>query len=139
MSVLDVCNSQEVLDVREVIGAFEALETRFTEFSLELTTKRILGELADDDDYQEFKHLETFLERLSGGGNDNEWRGNWYPGTLIRDDHWVTYAQEYAEDTCSIRELADWPHNCINWDMAARELRMDYLCADYDDVTYWFR
>ena len=36
------------------------------------------------------------------------------------------YAQQLAEDTGAIDEDARWPHNCIDWERAARELSYDY-------------
>jgi len=32
-----------------------------------------------------------------------------------------------------------WPCHCIDWDQAARELRMDYSAIEFNGMTYWYR
>jgi hypothetical protein len=64
---------------------------------------------------------------------------DWQHGvTLIRDSYFKEYAQELAEDIGAINSDASWPNDCIDWDKAARELRMD-TSGDFDGVTYWGR
>lgn len=58
---------------------------------------------------------------------------------LIADDYFVKYAQQLAEDIGAIRQNAEWPHSCIDWKQAARELRMDYTAYELDGDTYWGR
>jgi hypothetical protein len=42
--------------------------------------------------------LYDLLAELRGNGGDHEWRGDWYPVTLIRDSYFTEYAQSFAED-----------------------------------------
>ena len=78
------------------------------------------------------------VEGVAGGG-DEQWRGDWYPVTLIRDSHFEDYASYLAEDCGLIDKNAKWPHSCIDWAYAAKELKYDYSSTDIDGATYWFR
>ena len=93
----------------------------------------------DEGESEELQTLENLLEELNGCGGDEQWEGDWYPLTLIRDSYFEDYARELAEDCGMINDNAGWPNNCIDWEKAARELQYDYSSVDYDDVTYWYR
>jgi hypothetical protein len=134
----ELSNSDDVIDVRDVIARVEHLE--------ELRQPGPV-DLGDDDDneqsqdslFAELKALECFLDEMKGNGGDEEWRGDWYPITAIRDSYFKDYAQEFAEDIGAIKLDLGWPHNCIDWDRAARELQYDYTSVEFDGVTYWVR
>jgi len=49
---------------------------------------------------------------------EESYRGCW--------DSAEEYAQEFAEDTGDIDRNATWPHTCIDWEVATRELMWDY-------------
>lgn len=36
-----------------------------------------------------------------------------------------------------IQDNAGWPNYCIDWDRAARDLKMDYTEIDFGGVSYW--
>ena len=93
----------------------------------------------DDDETEELETLEKLLEELKGRGGDEQWEGDWYPVTLIRDSYFEDYAQELAQDIGAVNEDADWPNNCIDWEKAARELQWDYSLVEFDGVDYWYR
>ena len=93
----------------------------------------------DDGETEELETLEALLDELKGCGGDEQWGGDWYPLTLIRNSHFEEYAQELAEECGMVNADARWPNNCIDWEKAARELQWDYSAVDYDDVTYWYR
>lgn len=109
----------DLIDVRDIIERIEDLEG---------TT--------DAEEMEERGDLLALMEDLKGMGGDEQWQGDWYPITLIRDSYFKTYAQELADD---IPHGATWPMTCIDWDQAARELRMDYSSIEIDGVTYWTR
>ena len=117
--------SADIIDVRDIIARVEELET-------------MEGE-RDEDEVQELIALSAILADLEGMGGDEQWRGVWYPLTLIRDSYFRTYAEELADDIGAIPRDAGWPMNCIDWDQAARELRYDYSGVDIGGVTYWTR
>lgn len=88
----------------------------------------------EPEEYEELKTLRSLAAQASGYADD------WEHGeTLIRDSYFKDYAQELAEDIGAVNADATWPNNCIDWDQAARELRMDYTAVEFDDVTYWVR
>jgi antirestriction protein len=54
---------------------------------------------------------------------------------------WSTF-EEYAEnlaEECGLVRDAAWPHNCIDWERASRELSWDYWQADSPQGVYVFR
>lgn len=71
---------------------------------------------------------------------DEQWEGSWYPVTLIADSHFEDYAREFAEDLGLMDKMStSWPHNCIDWEKAARELQVDYSSIEFDGHDFWYR
>ena len=91
----------------------------------------------DDDESEELKTLTDLLDDLKGNGGNEQWRGDWYPLTLIRDTYFKDYAQELAEEIGAIPKNNRWPCTCIDWEQASQELQMDCSSVEYDGVTYW--
>ena len=113
----EISANDDVFDIRDAIAEFEALED----------TEDMRPEIAE------------LLDEVKGCGGDEQWRGDWYPVTFIRDSYFVDYAQELAEELDLIPAGAQWPAYCIDWERAARELRVDYSSVEFDGVTYWYR
>lgn len=125
----------DIIDVRDIIARFEELEAELFNEDGEIPES-----LQDSEEVGEYKLLKNILEdQLDGNGGDEEWRGSWYPVTLIADDHFQDYAEELANDIGAIVDNAKWPNNCIDWEKAARELQYDYTSVDIDGETYWTR
>lgn len=59
--------------------------------------------------------------------------------SLINEEYFQTYAEEFANDIGAINSQQPWPCNCIDWIKAADELLQDYIGADYDGTTFYFR
>ena len=59
--------------------------------------------------------------------------------TMIPEYDFSEYAQELAEDIGAIDPEAKWPVYCIDWERAARELKMDYASVRVKGTTYYFR
>ena len=121
MTKLDL--TDDIIDVRDIIERYEELE-------------------AESDglpDAEERYQLACILSDLKGAGGDEQWRGDWYPLTLIRESHFVDYAEELACDCGDYPKQVRWPYTCIDWDQAARELQHDYTPIDIDGVTYFYR
>ncbi len=85
------------------------------------------------DEIAELKTLRDLQEQCEGYAGD--WK---YGATLVRDDYFTTYAQDYAEEIGAIKDCS-WPNNCIDWEQAASELQQDYTSVEFDGVTYWVR
>lgn len=154
-------NSDDLIDVRDVIARYEELaswpECTVCGELCELGPKTWIhshsqdvycgtgdGAMAsptilDEDESGELVTLRALLDELKGNGGDEQWRGDWYPVTLIRDSYFVDYAQQLAEDIGAVDPQAGWPTYCIDWERAARDLRMDYTSVEFDGVTYWTR
>ena len=128
--IVEVSNREDVIDVRDIIARFE-----------QLSDEKESTEAAEwpEDDEQELSTLATLLDDLKGNGGDEQWRGDWYPITLVRDDYFTDYAQQLAEEIGAISSDSHWPNNCIDWEKAARELKVDYSTVEFDGVTYWYR
>lgn len=124
----EISNSEDIIDVRNVIERVEELrEMRDGD-----------AEHFADGEEAELSALESLLGEMAGYGGDHQWEGQWYPVTLIRDDYFPTYAEELAADISNVKG-AEWPFNCIDWQEAAEQLKVDYSCAEFDGVTYWYR
>jgi hypothetical protein len=55
--------------------------------------------------------------------------------TLISEDYFPTYAENYARDMGN--DFSSWPYNCIDWKEASEELLQDYTSVDFDGQTYY--
>jgi hypothetical protein len=120
MRDLDLTN--DIIDVRDIIARIEEIDDN-----------------ASDDDRRERAYLETLMTELETcGGGDEQWRGDWYPITLIADSYFTDYARELLEDCGDLpREL---PHYIeIDWDATARNIRVDYTPVTIGGATYWTR
>ncbi len=120
---------ENMLDVRDLIERFEELEEQKDDEAAGL----------DEEEAEEFAALGDVLGSLVGCDGDHQWRGDWYPVTLVRDSYFEDYAREFAEDVGAIPSDCKWPCTCIDWGQAADELRQDYSSVEYGDETYWYR
>jgi hypothetical protein len=125
MTMTEVDLYADVIDVRDIIEEYE-------EFAgSELKWHEI--------DHNRWGILGDILAALRGQGGDHDWDGSRFPVTLIRDSYFKTYAQEFAEDIGAISRDSAWPNDCIDWNMAARDLQMDYSSVEIDGIDYWYR
>ena len=127
--------SADIIDVRDIIARVEELESDIED----MTETEHTGHQATADALaEELTALRALLGELAGAGGDEQWRGDWYPVTLIRESYFVDYVQELLEDCGDIpKNLPHYIH--IDWERTARDIRVDYSGADFHGVTYWFR
>ena len=117
----DIDNSNDYLDVRDIIARVEELRDI---------------EQRDECDSEELATLETLLSEMRDNSCCEQWEGNCYPVTLIRD----TYFEEAMDDLISdCYELPKDLPSFVNLTIDYEALRMDYTSVDYDGVTYWYR
>jgi hypothetical protein len=136
MTTTEISKFDDLIDIRDVIARVEELRELRGPVS---TSNPDDDDKSQDELFSELTALESFLEECKGNGGDEQWEGDWYPVTCIRDSYFENYAQELAEDIGSIKSDAQWPYTCIDWEKAARELQMDYTSVEFDGITYWVR
>lgn len=141
----DIDNTQDILDVRDIIARFELLESDLNDIKNADDTKADI-ELAEwiaalpdaSDEMVEYKTLAALLDEMKGNGGDEEWRGDWYPVTLIRDSYFEEYMDDMLEDCGDLKPFEQRPcYIKITIDYDA--LQMDYTSCEYEGVTYWYR
>jgi hypothetical protein len=109
------------IDSRDVIERIEELQAEREEDESNFTA-------ADDEELAE---LEELADEAS---SSPDWE---YGEALINADYFTQYAQELAEDCYEIS--SEWPFRCIDWEQAARELKMDYFSVDFGSQTFYIR
>ena len=152
----EVSNSEDIMNSRDVVKAWEKLVEEREELEEEITDLKT--ELLDCEDEEEKERLEANLKEAEAdlkefeeddnykalkefneeGSStfDSEWD---FGVTLIRDDYFTEYAQEFAEDIGNVQRSMSWPCNCIDWEKAADQLKQDYISIDFNGETYWGR
>ena len=129
--------SADIIDVRDIIARVEELENETAEDNFPVTRAIVADESLAGRRY-ELQALTAILDDLKSNGGDEQWRGDWYPVTLISDSYFTEYAREMLEDCGTIpRDLPSWVE--IDWDATAHNVRMDYTCTTIAGVTYWYR
>lgn len=135
----EISNSDDLIDVRDVIERFEELEQEM-QFSVQgIESEEITSGVTGDDMTdiaEEFSRLQSLLSDLKDKGGDEQWKGAWYPVSLIRDDYFETAMDELLEDIGDLpKDLPGYLTITVNYDM----LQMDYSSVEFDGVTYWYR
>lgn len=151
MSTLDL--TADIIDLRDVTDRAEELEAEalellnaaddgnrtndLSELSADTTAADLIAAGMGADDAAEMILIRDLLEELRGaGGGDHQWRGDWYPASLIRDDYFETAMDELLEDIGDLpRDLPGYLKITVDYDA----LRMDYSSVDVDGTKYWWR
>jgi hypothetical protein len=131
-------NQDDLVDVRDLIARLEELQTQKELRESDHAEDSGMPSELDEEDQTELDQIEGLLDDLRGYGGDHQWKGSWYPVTLIRDSHFVDYCKELVVD------IGDLPNDipdylCINWEGTANNLQVDYASVEWDGVTYWYR
>jgi len=139
----------DIIDVRDIIDAVERLEedTRGIRSGSPLNPAQFLKKYREfhypglgysDSILEELAMLTSILNNLCNNGGDEEWRGDWYPLTLIRNSYFVAAMRELVQDIGDLpRDIPSYLE--IDWDATAENLRVDYSSVDIGDLTYWYR
>jgi hypothetical protein len=142
----DISNSADVIDLRDLTERFGELDDERTDLIAATTeeeadaedietAKANLQQWHDDND-EEYNTLNELLEEMRGNGGDHQWRGDWYPGSMIRDSYFQTAMDELVED------IGDLPKNLPSYlriEVDYDALQQDYSSVEYDGITYWYR
>lgn len=145
----DLDLTAETIDIRDVIARYEELEPKqdalFAEFEsnpenegVDYDAWKVNQIDYDEDEAHEFGIIGALLEELAGAGGDEQWRGDWYPITLVSHDYFVDYAQELVVDCGYL------PHNlpswiAIDWEKTADAVKDDYSLVTVGTNDYWYR
>lgn len=110
----------DIIDVRDLIERYEELE----------------DQRDDPETKEEFIFLTTILHELCGNGGDEQWQGDWYPVTLIRESYFNEYMDEMVYD------CYEMPKNLPSFMSIVLDyvaLQQDYTSMEIDGVTYFYR
>lgn len=146
----DISIGDNILDSRDVIKKYEelndelealmqAVEDAYQTWDNNREDLELLAALKDSvvnmqdwSDWDDYKNWKEFCEQ---GESLSDWT---YGETLILDDYFTRYAQELADDIGAVR-AEGWPNDCIDWEQATDQLKMDYTAIEIDGTTYWAR
>jgi hypothetical protein len=118
----------DIIDVRDIIARVEELES--AGYGMPIS--------GDEELKNELTDLRSILAELVGYGGDEQWRGDWYPVTLIQDKYFEDHARELLDDCGLIPK--DLPHYiAIDWETTAQNIQVDYTPVEIDGLTYWYR
>lgn len=110
--VLGVEESMSLEEWEEVYEALEALEASHLDIEVVQAYCKNTGEPINSDSIREAEEA--------------------YQGTYDSDEE---FAQDFAEEIGAINYATSWPNNCIDWELAARELMHDY----FESNGHYFR
>ena len=114
-AITDIEDEIESLDPKE-----DKEEIRTAKENLEAKKKEL------EDEREEFKQLEEILEELRGNGGDEQWRGDWYPITLINSDYFTDYTEEMVKECYEFpREIPWWIK--IDWEETAENVKVEVI------------
>ena len=126
-----------VIDIRDVISRYELLESELSENNFPVT-RALVAEESVEDRRNEFTALTDILERLKDNGGDEQWRGEWYPLTLVADDYFTEYFKELTIECEYVpKDFPAWIQ--IDWERTAKDGLMDYTPITLDGRTYYYR
>lgn len=136
----DILN--DVWDTRDLIELYETLETELMDEYLEKATNdqefSEWLESTPDELHTDLKQVLSVLEELKGNGGDEQWRGDWYPVTMIAEHYFTEYAEELLKDCGDLPQ--EIPHYIeIDWEATADNIKVDYSAIEIDGTTYYFR
>lgn len=127
--------SADYIDVRDIIERVEEIEKERDEYDADAMDAWRENYPGDEE---ELAGLMAILDDLKGQGGDEQWRGDWYPVTLINTDYFEDYARELAGDM-NDKQAKDWPFRHIDWKAAAEELTQDYTLVTIGENDFYYR
>lgn len=135
----DVIDCPDIIDTRDLQARIDELTDERDSFVIgspdgEETPAPEQWERENPEEAEELTALEAFAEEVRGYCSDYR-----HGATLIHEDFFQSYARELAEDIGAIQPNQNWPNNCIDWEQAAEELKIDYSTAELNGTTYYFR
>lgn len=128
----DVNSGQEIINSRDIIARIDELEDELDGGDIDDETDLFMLDGVDYD--AEYHECETLKACAAEG---ELYAADWQHGaTLIHEDHFEAYAEQFARDIGAISDDDAWPIRHIDWTAAADELREDYTEIEFDGETY---
>lgn len=118
--------SSNVLDIREIVGRFQFLDS---EFEKVINSDTSYDDWTDEKE-EEFTVIQKVLDDIRGC--DYEWNGNIYPLTFVHEKHF----QKYIEATVSenLPSLIS-----VDWKKTAENQKRDYFEVEIGGSVYFFK
>ena len=134
MSRREVLPGDNVIDSRDVIERIDELIAERDDFADDPMNHGKDWEIECLNEADELESLEDLATQAAGYAPD--WQ---YGALLINEDYFEEYARELAYDIGAVDPDAVWPQNCIDWELAATQLKQDYTRIEWEDELYWVR
>ena len=120
----------EIIDSRDLIARIDELQA-MRDAHLESIGLPMPEADLDEDEAEELAELLALADQ-----GIEDWI---YGATLIREDYFVAYAQDLAQDIGAIGRDMQWPLSHIDWEAAADALKLDYTEVELGGHTYYVR
>lgn len=136
---------EDLLDIRNIIERFEELEAEkealqegISDGDNEEDRRTTQAELSEwhEEHGDEFNDLKKVIDDLQGNGGDEQWRGHWYPMTLINESHFTDYCEELVND---VEDFKIPSYVEIDWEATADNMKADYSSIDVGNNVYFYR
>ena len=155
MRTIDISNSDNVIDSREVIAKLEALSEERGDLQQAIDdAKEALNEEEGDEKEAMQEDYDAAVDALESWDIDNKaeldalqalnddaegYAEDWRHGaTLVKENYFPEYCKELLDDIGDLpRDLPDYI--VIDWDATAENLKADYTEVDFDGEAYLVR
>jgi hypothetical protein len=155
MRTIDISNSDNVIDSREVIAKLEALSEERGDLQQAIDdAKESLDEEEGDEKEAMQEDYDAAVDALESWDIDNKaeldalqalnddaegYAEDWRHGaTLVKENYFPEYCKELLDDIGDLpRDLPDYI--VIDWDATAENLKADYTEVDFDGEAYLVR
>lgn len=141
-----VCS--DIIDVRDIIARVEELRETVAAIKEEFDAipenagvdfANIARNHPDfsSEEYDELQTLESLLSDLCGNGGDEQWEGDWYPVTLIKESYFEESMDEMIADCYPdlSKDLPCFVTVTLDYEM----LKQDYTECEFEGETYYYR
>lgn len=133
----------DIIDVRDIIARVEELreerEVLLYDVENEDDKEKAIATLKDwnTDNGSELQTLENLLSDLCDNGCDEQWEGNWYPVTLIREGYFEESMDEMIADCYP--DLSNALPCFVTVTLDYEMLKQDYTECEFEGEIYYYR
>jgi len=134
---------EDTIQVEDLTDRIEELESELEEhhdaqevtLSFEYALQDVCNFKGLENEFTEFTAISKLVDELEGLGGDHQWRGNWYPQTLIRESYFETEMDEMVASCYELPKLPDFMTVVLDY----RALQQDYSSVDVNGIDYFCR